>query len=180
VKVAIVCPPSIYGVARGPGNKRSKQLYDLSAIILSSGKGMRVGKGENRQTHVHVYDLSDLYVRLIEQAAAGVGTATLGRVGYFFASRGEQVWGEVAAAITSYAYQKGYIKSGVLFEFSSEELASSAGHSHAAVIFGGNAREESIRARKLLGWIPTRGSIFDEVPAAVDSEAARLGINGQA
>jgi nucleoside-diphosphate-sugar epimerase len=91
VKVAVVCPPSIYGVARGPGNKRSKQLYDLSAIILSSGKGMRVGKGQNRQTHVHVYDLSDLYVRLIEQAAAGSGTATWGKGGYYFSSRGEQV-----------------------------------------------------------------------------------------
>jgi nucleoside-diphosphate-sugar epimerase len=91
VKVAVVCPPSIYGVARGPGNKRSKQLYDLSAIILSSGKGIRVGKWQNRQTHVHVYDLSDLYVRLIEQAAAGGGTATWGKGGYYFSSRGEQV-----------------------------------------------------------------------------------------
>lgn len=44
VKVAIVCPPSIYDVARGLSNKHCKQLYDLSAIILSSGKGMRVGK----------------------------------------------------------------------------------------------------------------------------------------
>ena len=65
VKLTISSPPSIYGVARGLGNTRSKQLYDLSVIILSSGKGTGVGRGENRQTHINVYDLSDLYVRLI-------------------------------------------------------------------------------------------------------------------
>lgn len=91
VMTAIVCPPSIYGLGRGPGNKRSQQLYDLSRMILTSGKGMRVGKGENKQTHIHVYDLSDLYLLLIEAAAAGGGEATWGNKGYYFSSRGEQV-----------------------------------------------------------------------------------------
>lgn len=91
VKTAIVCPPSIYGVGRGPGNKRSQQLYDLSRIILTSGRGMQVGKGENKQTHIHVYDLSDLYVLLVDEAIAGGGKATWGSKGYYFSSRGEQV-----------------------------------------------------------------------------------------
>lgn len=91
VRTAIVCPPSIYGPGRGPGNKRSQQLYDLSRMILKTGKGMRVGKGENKQTHIHVYDLSDLYLLLIEAAAAGGGEATWGNKGYYFSSRGEQV-----------------------------------------------------------------------------------------
>jgi hypothetical protein len=92
VRTAIVCPPTIYGLGRGPGNKRSQQLYDLAAIILTSGKGLQVGKGQNRQTHIHVHDLSDLYVLLTEAAAAGGGKATWGRKGYYFTSRGgEQV-----------------------------------------------------------------------------------------
>lgn len=91
VKTAIVCPPSIYGVGRGPGNKRSQQLYDLTRIILTSGRGMRVGKGENKQTHIHVYDLSDLYVLLVDEAVVGGGKATWGNKGYYFSSRGEQV-----------------------------------------------------------------------------------------
>lgn len=91
VKTAIVCPPSIYGVGRGPGNKRSQQLYNLSNIILSAGEGKRVGEGKSRQTHVHVKDLSQLYVLLVEAAAAGGGAATWGKQGYYFSSVGEQV-----------------------------------------------------------------------------------------
>ena len=67
----IVCPPAIYCVGRGPGNKRGQQLYDLTRMMLTSGGSMRVGRGENRQTHVHVHNLSDSYVLLVEQTAAG-------------------------------------------------------------------------------------------------------------
>jgi hypothetical protein len=91
VRTAIVCPPTIYGVGRGPVNTRSQQLYDLTAITLKSGVGKRVSKGENRQTHIHVHDLSDLYVLLIEAATQGGGKATWGPKGYYFSSRGEQV-----------------------------------------------------------------------------------------
>jgi nucleoside-diphosphate-sugar epimerase len=91
IRVAIVCPQTIYGLGRGPGNKRSQQLYDLARIILSNGKGVRVGKGENRQTHVHIHDLSDIFVALVEEAAAGGGKATWGREGYYFASRNDHV-----------------------------------------------------------------------------------------
>jgi hypothetical protein len=91
VNVAIVCPPTIYGLGRGPGNKRSQQLYDLARMIILNGKGLRVGKGENRQTHVHIHDLSDIFVTLVEEAALGGGRATWGREGYYFASQNEHV-----------------------------------------------------------------------------------------
>jgi len=45
VKTAIACPPIIYGVARGPGNKRRQHLYNLSHIILTDGVGGMLGKG---------------------------------------------------------------------------------------------------------------------------------------
>jgi hypothetical protein len=73
------------------GISEVKQLYNLARIILTEGEGKRVGKGENRQTRVHIADLSDLYVRLIEAAAAGGGNATWGKRGYYFSSTGDQV-----------------------------------------------------------------------------------------
>lgn len=82
----------------------------------------------------------------------------------------------MARLIAKSAHQQGFIRTEEVSEFSNEDLAKSAGHSHAALIFGGNARETTIRARKLLGFNPSRHSIFDEIPAAVTSEAARLGI----
>ncbi|KAL7904486.1 hypothetical protein GGI35DRAFT_463314 [Trichoderma velutinum] len=177
VHTAIVCPPTIYGVGRGPVNTRSQQLYDLTALTLKLGIGKRVGKGENRQTHIHVHDLSELYVLLIEAATQGGGKATWGRQGYYFTSRGnEQAWGEIAASIAKVAHELGYIASDTVSEFSAEEANQSAGHAPASLVFGGNAREKSIRARKLLGWVPNRGSLFDEIPEAVVSEASRLGL----
>lgn len=82
----------------------------------------------------------------------------------------------MSAYITRVAYDKGYISSDSVSEFSPEELTQSAGHAPASLVFGGNARESSIRARKLLGWSPSRGSIWDEIPQAVESEAARLNV----
>lgn len=83
----------------------------------------------------------------------------------------------MASLIAKSAYEQGFIGTDEVSEFSNEDLAKSAGHSHAALIFGGNARENTIRARKLLGFNPSRHSIFDEIPTAVTSEAARLRIS---
>jgi hypothetical protein len=82
----------------------------------------------------------------------------------------------MAALITTSAFDQGFIASNGISEFATGQLAESAGQSNAALIYGGNARENSIRARKLLGWSPSKGSILDEIPVAVASEAARLGI----
>ena len=82
----------------------------------------------------------------------------------------------MAASIARVAQKKGYISSATVTEFSPDELNSSAGHAPASLVFGGNAREKSIRARQLLNWTPTRHSIFDEIPQAVESEAVRLGL----
>jgi hypothetical protein len=80
----------------------------------------------------------------------------------------------MAQLIAKHAHEQGLIGSDQVSEFSSKELAKSAGHSHAALAFGGNARENTVRARELLGWQPFRLSIFDEVPVAVATAAARL------
>ena len=135
----------------------------------------------------------------MEEAVKGGGKATWGPQGYYFSSRGEEqvrdsrnqdrhrhekllkltvakAWGDVATSITRTAYELGYIASKDISEFNDEESSRSAGHSSASLIFGGNAREKSIRARKLLDWNPSRGSLFDEIPAAVKTEAERLGL----
>jgi hypothetical protein len=88
-------------------------------------------------------------------------------------------WGEMAEIITKSAFEQGFIFKNKISTFETDDLAKSAGHSNAALIYGGNARERSIRAKKLLGWSPSRGSIFDEIPVAVASEAARLGISAK-
>ena len=82
----------------------------------------------------------------------------------------------MAASIARIAHEKRYIASAAVSEFSPDEANRLIGHSPASLLFGANARENTIRERKLLDWTPFRGSLFDEIPQAVESEAARLGL----
>jgi hypothetical protein len=68
VKTAIVCPPTIYGPGRGPGNQTSDQWYLLGKAYIEKGHAFTIGKGENLWTKVNVHDLSDLYLALVEEA----------------------------------------------------------------------------------------------------------------
>lgn len=75
VKTAIVCPPAIYGPGRGTGNKRSTQLYVLASTVLERGKAIKVGEGKYIWHTVHIYDLSEVYLELVEGEVAGDGVA---------------------------------------------------------------------------------------------------------
>ena len=46
VRTAIVCPPTIYGKGRGPGNQRSIQMPDLTKCFLQEKKAFQVGAGK--------------------------------------------------------------------------------------------------------------------------------------
>lgn len=49
-----------------------------------------------------------------------------------------------------------------------------------SVTWGINSKSFANRARKNLGWEPTRGTMKDAIPEIVSSEAKRLGIEPQA
>ena len=102
VKTAIVCPPTIYGPGRGPGNQRSHQIPELARSMLKEKKGLQVGNGENIGPNVHVHDLSDCYVKLVEAAIEGDGRAIWGEEGYYFTENGEHIWGNISKAVGSY------------------------------------------------------------------------------
>ena len=79
LKTAIVCPPTIYGVGRGPGNQRGHQLYELARCTLERKQGFQVGAGQTRWPNVHVFDMSKCYLGLVDAAIQGGGQATWGK-----------------------------------------------------------------------------------------------------
>jgi hypothetical protein len=94
VKTAIVCPPTIYGPGRGPGNQRSRQVYNLVEITLQQGQAPQLGKGLTEWDNVHVHDLADLFVLLTEAAVANkpeMDAKLWGKEGYFLAENGHHV-----------------------------------------------------------------------------------------
>ena len=92
VPTAIICPPLIHGVGKGPVKKRSIQIPWLTEAILKRGKGFTVGPGENWWDHVHIDDLTEAFILVTEEALkTGGGKAWWGEEGYYFVEAGEFV-----------------------------------------------------------------------------------------
>ncbi|MCJ1244710.1 hypothetical protein MMC30_001909 [Trapelia coarctata] len=174
IKTAVVAPPLIYGKGRGPDNQRSIQLPDLAMWTLKNKHGFQVGAGKAYWNNIHVADLSKLYLKLVEAAVAGGGKATWNEQGYYFSEQGEHQWGDISKLVALAAHKQGFIHSDEVVNLSAEEVAKL--HPFAPMFWGANSRCKAIRARKLLGWSPTERTIQDEVPDAVHSEAAALGL----
>ncbi|KAI9812718.1 MAG: hypothetical protein M1827_004474 [Pycnora praestabilis] len=174
IKTAIVCPPTIYGTGRGPGNQRSHQVYEMARCTLERKEGFQVGAGETHWTNVHVHDLSDCYLKLVEEAAQGGGKATWGMEGYYFTEHADHVWGDVSHLVAAAAHKQGLIPSDKVVSIGKEEAdkLTRAG----SLLWGANSRCKAIRAKKLLGWTPKSRSLQDEIPDIVAGEAKKLGL----
>jgi nucleoside-diphosphate-sugar epimerase len=174
IKTAIVCPPTIYGKGRGPGKQRGHQVYELSRCTLETQTGFKVGAGRAYWTNIHIHDLSKLYLKLVECAVDGGKNASWGIDGYYFAESGEHIWGEVAQAIASAAYEQGFIPSDEVVALSADEADKLS--PWGSVLWGSNSRCRAIRAGKVLEWRPNAPSLKDEISDIVKGEAARLGL----
>lgn len=97
----------------------------------------------------------------------GCGSTGVAVVDFKFVDMYFSTWGEVAKSIVKVAYEQGLIAFDKVSEFDSEQLVRCAGHSHAALIFGGNARERTVRAEKLFGYYASRPPIFEDIPQVV-------------
>ncbi|KAG0652551.1 Aurachin B dehydrogenase [Hyphodiscus hymeniophilus] len=172
VKTAIVCPPTIYGPGRGPGNKKSRQVYILARTTLEQGHASQLGKGLAEWDNVHVQDLSELFVLLVESAVSGKENPEIwGEKGYFLAENGHHSWGQVAKEVAEAAHKQGYIKT---TEVSVDPPNEEKGFE--SLSWGLNSKGFAKRARKVLGWKPSGKILEDCIPDIVDGEAAALGL----
>ncbi|KAH7309839.1 hypothetical protein B0I35DRAFT_397995 [Stachybotrys elegans] len=178
VKVAVVCPPTIYGVGRGPVNQRSRQVPALVEATLKSGFGPKLYTGKTEWDNVHVKDLSSLFALLAKAAADpslyGNEDQIWGPRAYFFAENGTHVWGEVAEWAAKEAAIKGYLPKYEARNITSEEAEEIAGFQ--ALSWGLNSKGKALRARKYLDWKPLCKSLDKEMTHMVDFEAERLGL----
>lgn len=169
IKVAIVCAPCIYGRGRGCGNQRSIQLPSLAQYTLEHGKAFQIGRGLCRWPNVHIQDLSDIFLRLFENALNDGGVATWGRDGYYFAENGEHVWGHVAKLVAEEAQRRGLTAAADVVSWSPEEADQQL--EFCALFYGTDSRCKARRAREVLGWIPNRHTIEEEISITVATEA---------
>ena len=95
-----------------------------------------------------------------------------GTKGYILTENGEHVWGDLSRAIAKQAQDMGFISNPKEGSLNKDEAIKQAGFE--AVSWGLNSRGKAERARKFLGWKPTRPSIEDEIPNILTEERERL------
>ncbi|EAU32026.1 conserved hypothetical protein [Aspergillus terreus NIH2624] len=173
VKTALVCPPTIYGRGRGPCSQRSRQAYELARVTIQLQKAPIIGAGQSVWNNVHVHDLSDLFMLLVEAAVQGRADDGLwGANSYYLAENGEHCWGDLAREMAKRAAELGYIPQPVAEPINLDDAKRYAGFE--SLSWGMNSRGRARRARNLLGWKPSRPSLETEVPAILRDEWKRL------
>ena len=79
VKTAVVCPPIIHGRGSGPGRINSVFYPSLLSASIQTGATFYHGSGTNIYSRVHVADVAQVFLKLVESAAAGGEGADWGR-----------------------------------------------------------------------------------------------------
>ena len=87
-KTALVFPPIIYGQGRGAVKQRSVQIPELSRVAIQTRKTIQVEKGEAAWSNVHISDVSDIFVKLVEKALQGEEGSFWNRDGLYFPGNG--------------------------------------------------------------------------------------------
>jgi nucleoside-diphosphate-sugar epimerase len=175
VKVAIVCPPTIYGPGRGTVNQASQQIPGLIATTLKEGFGPIIGAGGTEWDNVHVQDLSALILLLAAQSTLPEKNRAENEIwgprGYHFAENGTHKWSAIAEVIAKEAHKQGLIQSSEAKQLDVEV----AKEKYARELFSWafNSKGKAKRARKYLGWQPSHPSLEETIPQAVRFEAQR-------
>ncbi|KAL4819597.1 hypothetical protein BDW67DRAFT_173426 [Aspergillus spinulosporus] len=173
LKTAIICPSTVYGTGRGLISQRSDQIPNLAKLILQQKKGLQLSESKTFWNCVHVYDLSRLYVRLIERSISG-GELTWNEEGYYLVESGTYFWGDISRRITKKAHNLGLLPSEqmIVVEMKDRDILAPAGRP----VGNYAVKAKAVRARKLLGWTPVEGSLEREISAIVLAEAKFLGL----
>lgn len=179
LKTAIIIPPLIYGIGTGLFNRNSIQLPILIRAALKRGKAEMIGPGESTWDHVHISDLVDGYMILLDQFLAAYGPnaslnaqispyLTTGREGYYFAENGRHSWRQVAEKIAEVLHKKGLASSTDVTSFPDNEVEDALIGKISWPIVGSQSNSKAERLRKL-GWKPHRPSVFDSVEEQMDA-----------
>ena len=171
VQSIIVCPPTIYGISKGPFNNISQQVPGLIKAFIQFGYTATIGNGSNIWNNVHVNDLASFYLLLLEKAL--VGEASVGKEGFYFCESGEHVWKDVVAKIAEELNKRKIIQQEEVGKYTTEEVDQYFGML-GWVFIASNSRSRADRARKL-GWKVdgSNGSILDCIGGEIEAILAK-------
>ncbi len=159
IRSVVICPCMIYGEGLGPKTE-SQQVPMLVNQAIKSGVARCIGRGENIWSTIHIADLANLYLKVIQ-------TAPKGGI-FFFAESGEVKFKDLAETIRESLSIKHPIEGWPV-----EKAIAEWGEGAAIFALGSNSRIRGEAAKKI-GWKPTRESVLDDVPRCCNHFLARV------
>nr|WP_295873371.1 NAD-dependent epimerase/dehydratase family protein [uncultured Chitinophaga sp.] len=143
----VICPTMIYGTGTGI-KKDSAQVPMLTEAAREAGHGVHIGAGENRWSNVHIEDLANLYLLVLEQAPSG---------SFYYAENGILSLKEIAVAIS-----KSLGFGGKTASITIEEAIRRWGMEGAHFGLGSNSIVSSVAAHQL-GWLPVHNNLLSTI-----------------
>jgi len=147
VRSCVVRPTLIYGQGLGL-HRHSIQVPRMLDLALGKGKALHIGRGENIWSHVHIEDIVDLYLLMLEKAPPG---------SLFYAENGECSMRAVAQAISRLLGHGGRTEDWPM------ESALAEWGIPAQATFASNSRVSAHKARKMLDWSPRGPGLLDDI-----------------
>ncbi|KAG6841359.1 hypothetical protein C0991_011902 [Blastosporella zonata] len=151
IRSYIVMPPLIYGRGTGPFHRTSVQLPALIRSALKLGQACHYGKGIPWWNGVHVQDLTNVYLILLDDALSANPVAPHGADGFYFCPTDRQFAQEIGTRLHSH----GAIPTAEVRTFTEAEAIDALG-TWAGFAYGSNSRSKANKLFKL-GWKPVHG-----------------------
>jgi nucleoside-diphosphate-sugar epimerase len=173
LKTVIVLPSVIYGVGTGLFNRTTILFSILHQTASKRQKIEVVGPGEATWNNVHIADVSDAYIILLDQLLAAYGPnakpntphspyLTTGREGYYFVENGIHSWRQVTEKVAELFYKNGIIKSPQVARLPDNEIEEKFLGDIKWSFIGTQSSAKADRLRKL-GWKPHGPSLANSL-----------------
>ncbi|KAL8628589.1 hypothetical protein Q9189_005724 [Teloschistes chrysophthalmus] len=149
VHTYILMPPTIYGTGTGLFNQTTIQVPTVMRAALKQNQVWQLGGDEVDVQHVHVEDLSDMYVLVAGKVVRGdIKGLVSGEEGIYFAETGQHTWGEFSRGIRDALVELGGIKEREVKRVGLKEAANEW--------TGGDDWRTDAEASRKLGWQPEK------------------------
>jgi len=176
IDAVVIAPPTIWGTGQGEFNTHSIQVPLYIKAVLQIGEAVVLEDGINTWSIIHVADLGDGYLRVLDAAVNGKLPSNP-EDRYYFCENGEYEQREVAETVAKHLYEKGKLKTPGTKRVTAADVSKyGEGRKNVVNLTGGNSRSRAVLLRKM-GWEAKRGgnkefieSIKDEVEYILSQE----------
>ncbi|KAF1950633.1 NAD(P)-binding protein [Byssothecium circinans] len=172
IKIAVICPPDIYGKGLGLGKTWSVFLPFFAREIKSlGGKVFYYNEGSNTRSWVHIEDLATLYLKIVEAAVAGGANFGWNKEGYYFTGTQEYSYMSIALGVGAILKKHNLINSATPVKVPLDQIDTMAKHPRfpklGRYMFASNARSRPHRVEKLFGYKGTKPGPLEDLEKEV-------------